>query len=256
MLKQNVWLIGGTSESTKIASLLTSHFISVIATVTTNNAKNLYPFHPHLTVIADKILPENIYQFLQQNQIKIIIDASHPYAVNISTAVISIAQQYNYPYLRYERQEIKANQSNIIYLPSLSVLLKNKFINQKRVLLTIGCNSLHFFKDYQNHATLFARILPYPQSLNKAVESGFTNDRLIAIRPPLSYELEKALWQLWHIETVITKAGGKQGGENIKRKLAKDLNIQLIIIQRPEIKYPRQTEKISDVLTFCFQYFN
>lgn len=255
MPKQNVWLIGGTNESVEIARILTSHSIPVVVTVTTLKAKNLYSFNPSLPVIVGKIAITDIPEFIQDNQIKIIVDASHPHAVNISSALIAISEKYHYPYLRYERGEIKSNTPNIIYVSSLSSLINSDFFQQKRVLLTIGSNNLHFFKDYQKQATLFTRILPYPESLFKAIQAGFTNDRIIAFRPPLSYELEKALWQLWQIETVVTKASGKQGGENLKHQLAQDLNIKLIVIKRPQLDYPLITENLSLVLNFCSQFF-
>ena len=36
-------------------------------------------------------------------------------------------------------------------------------------------------------------------------------DRIIAIRPPISRELEQALWQQWRISLVVTKASGQSG---------------------------------------------
>lgn len=254
MSNKNVWLIGGTSESATIAQMLTAQGISVIVTVTTRTAQNLYHPHPYLTIIAGKIPTSDICEFIQQHQIKIIIDASHPYAVNISSAVIAVVQQYGYPYLRYERPQIKSDQSNLIYFSSLSSLIDHNYLAQKRVLLTIGCNNLSQFHNYQSQATLYARILPYPESITKAHQAGFTSDRIIAIRPPLNYELEKALWQLWQIDTVVTKASGQQGGENLKQQLAQNLDIKLVIIKRPQLDYSQVTEKIASVLTFCSQF--
>lgn len=256
MFDKNVWLIGGTSESVAIAELLTNKLIPVIVTVTTTNAQNLYSENDYLKIIVGKIETENIAKFIKEHQIRVIIDASHPFAVNISTSVISIAQKYSYPYLRYERSQVKSTESNLIYVNSLSSLIDSNLLTGKRVLLTIGSNHLHFFQDYQSQATLFTRILPYTESLEKALQGGFTCDRIIAIRPPLNYELEKALWKLWQIEIVVTKAGGKQGGEDLKQKLAKESGISLIIIKRPQLNYPLVTEKIEFVLTYCSQFFS
>ena len=87
--------------------------------------------------------------------------------------------------------------------------------------------------------------------METAIASGFTSDRLIAIRPPISMGTETALWQQWDISLVVTKASGQAGGEDIKRQVAATLGIPLIIISRPSMTYPQQTFDLGDVLPFC-----
>ena len=77
------------------------------------------------------------------------------------------------------------------------------------------------------------------------------SDRLIALRPPVTLELERAIWQHWQITTVVTKASGLAGGELIKRQLAKELGISLIVINRPSLQYPGQTHDLTLALEFC-----
>ncbi|MEO1693470.1 MAG: precorrin-6A/cobalt-precorrin-6A reductase, partial [Cyanobacteria bacterium J06631_6] len=103
----------------------------------------------------------------------------------------------------------------------------------------------------QERATLFARVLPKIASLEMATAAGFTSDRLIAVRPPISLAMETALWQQWRISLVVTKASGKAGGEDLKRQVAANLGIPLIVITRPQITYPQQTSDIKEVATFC-----
>jgi precorrin-6A/cobalt-precorrin-6A reductase len=98
---------------------------------------------------------------------------------------------------------------------------------------------------------LFARILPYPQALATAIAVGFTSERLIALRPPVSTSLEKALWQQWDIDVVITKASGAQGGELIKQKVAEALDVKLIRIARPATVNGEITQDLTRVYQFC-----
>jgi precorrin-6A/cobalt-precorrin-6A reductase len=117
----------------------------------------------------------------------------------------------------------------------------------------VGYKILPRFKQWQTQAVLFARILPSMESLKVALDSGFTSDRLIAIRPPISLDLEKALWQKWNISLVVSKASGQAGGEEIKQKVAELLGIRLIVIARPKVDYPQQTNDLNDVLKFCYK---
>lgn len=233
-----IWLIGGTSESISIAKLLWESSIEFIVSVTTTSARQLYPFLSLSQIIVGKLSSSAIEALITEYQIKTIIDASHPFAVNISQSVMTICHNLSIVYVRYERPIIN-HDSMVTYVDSIdSLLTENSLLAQKRVLLTIGAKFLPLFADYHQFATLYARILPYPESINLAYEANFTNDRLIALRPPISYDLEKALWQLWNIEIVVTKAGGKAGGEEIKYQVAQELNIPLVLIERPKLDYP------------------
>jgi precorrin-6A/cobalt-precorrin-6A reductase len=91
-------------------------------------------------------------------------------------------------------------------------------------------------------------------SLEAALAAGFTPERIIALRPPISADLETALWRQWEISMVVTKASGAPGGEDVKRKVAAELGVPLIIIDRPFIDYPQQTGDLSTAIAFCQQY--
>ena len=74
---------------------------------------------------------------------------------------------------------------------------------------------------------------------------------MIAIRPPVSAEIEKSLWRHWEISLVVTKASGVPGGEGIKRVVAAELGLPLVVIDRPVVNYPQQTHDFSVALEFC-----
>lgn len=244
-----IWLIGGTGESREIATVAIADLKPLIS-VTTPEAKALYPADAF--VVVGKMNPEAIKTFCLEHSISAIVDASHPFAVLVSENAIAIAQELDIPYLRYERREIPQQEtSNCLELESFGELLQGEYLLNQRVLLTVGCNALPQFRSWHDRAMLFARVLPKLDSLSNALESGFTSDRLIALRPPISPELEKALLQKWQISLIVTKASGSSGGEDIKRKLAQGLGIKLITIARPKVSYPQQTNDLEEVRRFC-----
>jgi precorrin-6A/cobalt-precorrin-6A reductase len=253
----HVWLIGGTSESAILAKAIISFQIPCVVTVTTETARNLYSLNSTLLNIWVGFLEQNIIlPFIQKNNITAIVDASHPFAIEISKLAIATATQYNLPYLRYERSacETVDEEENILHLESFESLLSGEYLAEKRVMLTLGYRHLYPFQDWQKRSILFIRILPSVVSLEAAFKAGFTPDRIIAIRPPISMELEKALWQQWNISLVVTKASGIAGGEVVKRKVAAELGIPLIIIDRPPLNYTRKTTDLKTAIEFCQNY--
>ena len=263
-----IWLIGGTKDSAEIATAIADAQIPTIVTVTTTSAKNLYPFN--FSVRIGCFSSSQMEQFCRQEQIIAIVDASHPFATEVSQNAIAISQLQNIPYLRYEREDYQLSvnspkgyrsayeqlsvKSQNLTLDSFQTLLNGDYLQGHRVLLTVGCKILPQFKSWHDRATLFTRVLPKVNSLQIALDSGFTSDRIIAIRPPISAEFETVLWQQWKISLVVTKASGKPGGEDVKRQVAKSLGIPLITIARPKICYPQQTSCIKKIMAFCQQH--
>ena len=252
-----IWLIGGTSESAILANAIARSHLNCTISVATETALSLYPQTPLLRVKVGRMNNTQIAQFIQQEKIVAILDATHPYAVQISREAIALSSKHNIPYLRYERPNLEPTEktpfpnSQIILLESFPQLLASNYLQGHRVFLTVGYQPLPLFQSWQENATLFARILPSTVALQTALAAGFTPDRLIALRPPIPANLEKELWHHWQISLVVTKASGQPGGEQIKRTLAAELGISLIVISRPPIDYPQQTSDLSTALEFC-----
>ncbi len=252
-MNHKVWLIGGTSESATIAQTLADYNLPLLISVTTASAQSLYS---RGEVVIGRMDLASMQSFCQANYIARIIDASHPYATEVSRQAIAIASKLDIPYLRYERANYQQitypeEDSSIIELDSFERLLTGDYLTKQRVLLTVGCKVLPQFQSWHSKSTLFARILPKAASLATASAAGFTSDRLIAMRPPINPPLEKALWQQWRISLVVTKASGTSGGEDIKRQVAEELGIPLIVVARPKITYPQQTSVLSEAIAFC-----
>ncbi len=253
-MRNRIWLIGGTQESAEIAGAIAQLGWPFTVTVTTETARQLYPLSGQITVWVGVLNAATLDSFLQTEQIGAILDASHPYAVEISQRAIAAAQQYHIPYLRYERPPASPqpfSNGRIQTFDTVEDVLTRQILIGQRVLLTIGYRSLPQFQPWHPRTTLFARILPSPVALSTALRCGFTPDRLIAMRPPVSVELETALWQQWQISTVVTKASGHAGGETVKREVAATLGVTLVVLRRPPMQYPQQTHELDVVLQFC-----
>ncbi len=263
----NIWLIGGTTESVQLAVAIAKAHLPCTITVTTEAARALYPNSPLLRVWVGRLSLSDFKMFLQEHFIVAVLDASHPYAVEVSRYAIAACTQFNIPYLRYERPCLEGEEEKTssitnyqlpitIQLDSCETLVTGNYLEKQRVLLTVGYKYLPLFRPWQEKATLFARILPSLVSIDAALAAGFTPDRIIALRPPISADLETALWRQWEISMVVTKASGAPGGEDVKRKVAAELGVTLILIDRPFVNYPQQTSDLAAAIAFCQKYLS
>jgi len=253
----SLWLIGGTGDSVLLAEAIAASWAVEgrswrgIITVTTPLAQQLYRHLPGWRVRVGALSKMQIQALLEQEQITVIVDASHPFAVQISQTVQAIAAVHLLPYLRYERSSLPP-AAGLIEVDSLTTLLTSSYLEGRRVLLTVGAKSLPQFRPWQERAMLFARVLPSLSAFHWARAGGFSSHRLIALRPPISVELELALWRQWQIDLVVTKASGIEGGEERKRLVAQQLQIPLITLVRPKScnSYGQQTDSLAAVLTW------
>ena len=248
-----VWLIGGTSESTALAAALSSRGVPCVITVTTESAKRLYADMAQIRV--GQLSSQSLPGFVDQWQVSCILDASHPFASEISRLAIALAQTQSIPYLRYERETVdcthQAADPSVILVDSVESLISSDILRYQRVLFTVGYRYLSQFSHLRPDARLFARILPSVEAIAGATAAGFAPADIIALRPPVSAALEAALWQHWKITRVVAKASGVPSGEATKRKLADQLGVRLILIQRPQLVYPNQTNSVIEATDFC-----
>lgn len=250
---ERLWLIGGTTESAALAQEIAAFGLPCTVTVTTQAAESLYPNSPMLRIQVGRLDAAQVERFLQEQRIAAVLDASHPFAVEISKLAEQAAASRQIPYLRFERRAVDDRKTNsrVIVLDSFDALVGGDYLHQQRVLLTVGYKALPLLQQWQDRSTLFARILPSVPSLEAAIAAGFSAERIIALRPPVTAQLEKALWRHWDISLVVTKASGVAGGEDVKRVVATELGIPLIVIKRPVVDYSQRTSDISIALEFC-----
>ena len=199
-----------------------------------------------------RLTPASLDRFLSTQAICGIIDASHPFATQISQLAIQASQTHSIPYLRYERPSLPLAPTTLL-LPNFASLLQPTYLEHQRVLLTTGVKTLSRFADWHQRSHLWARILPNETSKQQALAAGFPADRLIQQRLPLVRERERQLWRSLDISTVVTKEAGAAGGFALKQELALELGVRLIAIARPPMHYPQVIEAAEQAQAFCQQ---
>lgn len=240
---QRIWLIGGTSESRTVADRLSCAGMPWVATVTSDRARRLYGDWPTQPVWVGRLDAGMIAPWLTQFQVGAIIDASHPFAVDISRLAIATGL----PYLRYERPPVPHDPETVV-LPNFAALLVPEYLRGRRVLLTTGVKTLGQVRPWLGRSHLWARILPTETSRQAAIAAGFPPDRLVPQQLPTTFAAERSLWQQLGLDTVVMKAAGAASGTDLKQAVARSLGIRAIMVARPAIAYPAQTSDMAAII--------
>jgi len=233
-----VFLLGGTSESRETAAVACALGIPVVASVTTEPARQLYEGLPHVRILVGKLPREALLRAVRNAEAVLILDATHPFAASISQTAIRVARELGIPYLRYERPDVVAGDDHVTIHADVDALIRSGVLRGRRVLLTVGTKALGTFACHCGDAVLYVRVLDSPEAQAKAVAAGFPADRVIAMPVPVPEADERRLWTRLEIEAVVAKASGVPGGEDVKRRVAAALGVDLHLIARPRIDYP------------------
>ena len=109
-----IWIIGGTCETRELVKRLNGRKDYII-TAATEDGKQ---FIDSQNLLIGRMDYHEMVKFIQENQIKLVIDLSHPYAVLVSKNAQRAASSQNVKYIRYVRPQAVFTDC-VIYKKSL-----------------------------------------------------------------------------------------------------------------------------------------
>ena len=253
MKKLNIFLLGGTKDSTNIIKHLKNKYESfILTTTTTEYGAKLAEESGSDETIARPLLKDEITEILKENNFDMLIDATHPFASHITQTCIQIKNELNIKYIRFERPATdfkNIDTSNIIYVNSFDEagkLIAGEF-SEKNVLHFAGANTMSEILKYVSCKNFYPRILKVESSLEKCRENGVLPDHIIPMKGAASYEENIALIEEYDAEVIITKESGEIGGVIDKINAANEKNIAIVMIQRPKINGLNKKDIVSNL---------
>ena len=186
--------------------------------------------------------------YLREMQIDILIDATHPFANQISENAAAATQEVGIPRLMVIRPpweklgddcwlEVENN------LAAAAAVLANE---AKRVFLTIGRQEIATFAHLQEIWFLMRMI--DPPNTDVIVPSGL----ILCDRGPFTLENEQEILLKYNIDTIVSK---NSGGNATYPKIiaARKLGIKVVMVNRPPVP---PGEQVPDVDSACKWLFD
>ena len=230
----DIVLFAGTTEGRRIAEGIRGMPVNLHVSVATEYGETLIEPSPNISVETGRKNASEIAELLRHTGAGLVIDATHPYAREITETLQSICQMQGIEYLRILRDSSLPEPEICAFVENTNAAVD--FLNEVRgnILLTVGSKELAAYTrvtDYKKR--VFARILPLPETTQTAFSLGFTGSRLICMQGPFSEDLNTAmLWSL-NIRYLVTKDTGTEGGFPEKIRAAKTCGVTPVVIKRP-----------------------
>ena len=247
-----IFVIAGTEDGRELAGFLLNHGFEVTASVVSSYGKALLSRYEGIKV-NDKKLDENeLAEILLNGEVTALVDASHPYAVNVSQNAMAACHKANVLYIRYERKSLPLTYENIYHVENYeSAAIKAAQLG-RNIFLTTGSRNLKTFVESPalKDCNLIARILPTAEVLAECEKLGFNPKNIVAMQGPFSTELNVEMLRHYNAEVIVSKDSGQIGGVDTKLIAAEKLNLPVVLIDRPKITYDKIVSTFEEVLNF------
>jgi precorrin-6A/cobalt-precorrin-6A reductase len=240
---KRVLILGGTGDAARLAAR--AAVLTGIEVITSMAGRVRQP-----TTTAGRMRiggfggAAGLIDYLRDQRIDLLIDATHPFAAQISQHAASAAQTCGLPHLMLVRPPWEAEAGDhwmaVDSIATAAAVLPGV---AQRVFLTIGRQELAAFAALQDLWFLMRMIDP------PLPETPMPPGLLVLERGPFTLEDERQLLTTHAIEAIVSK---NSGGDATYAKLiaARERGLPVVMIQRPPMPAGKQVADVEQALAW------
>jgi len=235
-------ILGGTSDANRLADAAARLGFAAI-----------YSYGGRTRAPAAQVLPTRIGGFggvrglscyIRQQRITHVVDATHPFAAEISRNAVAACAATATALIALERAPwMKAPSDNWIEVADVAAAAAALPEPCARVFLAIGRQHLAPFLERPQHAYTLRYVDPPEGSL------PLPNAGIIVSRGPFTLAGDLDLMRSRGIEWIVARNAGGEGAR-AKIDAARELGLPVVMIARPELPERRRAESVEEVLAW------
>lgn len=228
-----VIVFAGTTEGVSVCNFLAEHSIPVYACVATEYGSKSYIENEYLHVSAQRLSCEEMEALFQKERPEMVLDATHPYAAEVTQNIMSACAARKVSYHRILRESMHC-ESQAVYVESTEAAVEYLKGTKGNILLTTGSKELGKYTELPDYGNrLYARVLSLPGVLETCRNYGFEGKHLIGMQGPFSKEMNTATLRQYECSYLVTKDTGIAGGFQEKIDACQECGVVPVIIGRP-----------------------
>jgi precorrin-6A/cobalt-precorrin-6A reductase len=233
-------LLGGTTEASLLARALAARDVASVFSYAGRVASP--KAQPLPTRVGGFGGVAGLVQYLQEHNITHVVDATHPFAAQMSWNAYKACQQVGAELVALTRPAWQARSGDMwTHVADIDGAVGALAGDIKRVLLALGkMNVPAFAAQPQHHYVL--RLVDQPD-----VTPSLPNHASVVARGPFDVAGDRALIMEHGLEVVVCKNAGGVGAE-AKLTAARELGVPVIMIDRPNLPSRSEVATIEAVL--------
>jgi precorrin-6A/cobalt-precorrin-6A reductase len=230
-----VLLLGGTGDALRIARQLTS--VDVYSLAGLGKVPDDLPCSVRVGGFGGS---EGMARYIANEEIGLVIDATHPYAAQISANAVNAARHAGVPCWALRRPAWQPRAGDDWRMVDSWDELTMALAPFRRPLFTLGREPLSHLDEIPPHQFWLVRCLDSHEDTERA--------RIIAARGPFTLEGERALFALQHVDVVVSKNSGGSATE-AKLEVARERRLPVVMLRRPSLPAAdREFESVAELL--------
>lgn len=247
---KKVLILGGTGEATQLAA--SSATIPQIEIISSLAGRTTNPISPIGNVrIGGFGGQTGLTDYIKQMNIDILIDATHPFAAQISFNAAIATESTNIPRLMLIRPTWeKLPEDRWIEVDSVESAATTLKTQAKRVFLTVGKQQLPAFAQLKG-IWFIMRLIELPPTSTALLPPG----EFICDRGPFSLPNEREILQKYNIDTIVSKNSG--GDATIAKIIAaRELGIPVVMVNRPPTPPGERVSNVNEAFIWLQKKLN
>ncbi|MBT8409200.1 MAG: cobalt-precorrin-6A reductase [Alphaproteobacteria bacterium] len=241
-MTQSLLILGGTTEATELCHQV--HARGIDATVSLAGRVARPRRQPVPRRIGGFGGVEGLVRYLRAHRITQVIDATHPFAVQMSRNSIAACAEAGVPLVALCRPAWAPQQGDTWHrVPDIAGAVGALAGPPRRVMLAVGRMHLAEFAPNPQHFYLLRLVDPPGQPV------PFADHHIVVSRGPFNEAGDRALMDKHGIDAVVSKNSGGQGAY-AKIGAARTLHLPVIMIERPEIGARAEVADVQGVLSW------
>ncbi len=216
-----------------IAAALKEEGISAIVCVATEYGESLVDAGGAIEVRTGRLNKREMEKLIRTEAPRLVMDATHPYAVNASRSIMEACHDAGVKYCRVVRDSERAD--DVFLFNDMDSLIDWLQKERGTVFSSLGskeAGALTALAGFEDR--LWLRILPSEKGLADCISAGFPPAHIICMQGPFSKELNEAMFKAAGADILITKESGRAGGFIEKLEAARAVGMKIAVLARPE----------------------
>lgn len=230
-----VIVFAGTTEGRQIAQFLEKRQVSAHICVATEYGEQLLGENENLEISHERLDETQMEELILKNQKPLVIDATHPYAAEVTKNIQSACENTGAEYLRVLREnQDSSDLGDCIYVETVEAAVAYLQKTAGNILATTGSKEAAKYtalSDFENR--VFLRVLSLPNVVAECARLGFQGKNLLCMQGPFSKEFNIAMLRQLDCKYMVTKMSGKSGGFLEKLEAARACGCTLVVVGRP-----------------------
>lgn len=279
-------IFAGTSEGRQLYEFCAAHRIESVFCVATDYGRELLrETGVSAEILAGRMDAEEMLSFFRKENPSLIIDATHPYAVEVTANIRKAAERYcreegiadrvYYRVLRElteaaerrtgeaadsdsEQRTGEAADSNSEQREARAAVSYHRDIGQAvsylqttegNILATTGSKQAEELCKLDGfRKRVYLRILPSGEMREKCLALGFLPEHIICEQGPFSIERNEEILRAYDIRYLLTKQSGKRGGYPEKEEAARNCGAELVVLVPPQETEGVSVEQMCEII--------